>query len=334
MPQPPFPYEVQEVTIEAAGGVRLAGTLSLPRAASPGPAVVLVPGAGATDRDDSIMGHKPFLVLADHLARKGIASLRLDSRGVGGSTGNYAQSDGEALAGDLRAAAGFLAKQKGVNSRAIGLVGHSQGGIVSALAGAGSRDVSFLVLLASPGLSDTELFERRIVAAAQSKGLPASDYGKLQRAFRESREKMFRGEIDDQARGVFADVVRLMLPAGMNLPAEALAGAVERQIAASRTPNASYFLALDPRTVYRRVRCPVLALNGSRDQNVPADENLQAIQCALNGSGNRKLRTQVFDGLNHFFQTAKTGSPAEIGQIEETMAQEVLEAISRWILQP
>jgi uncharacterized protein len=205
-PRPPFPYVVREVSIKTPDGMRLAGTLTIPRNATRSPAVVLAPGAGAVDRDDTIMGHKPFLVVADHLARRGIASLRLDSRGIGGSTGSYMQAGGEELAADLRAAVSFLKQQPEVDPQVLGLVGHSQGGIVGALAAAGSPDVRFLVLLAAPGLTDTELFEQRIAAAAQGKGIPAVDIGRYQKAFREARLRTFSGDSDEQVKNTFVEV--------------------------------------------------------------------------------------------------------------------------------
>lgn len=219
-----------------------------------------------------------------------------------------------------------------MNPQALGLVGHSQGGIVCALAAAGSPDARFLVLLAAPGLTDTELFERRIAAAAQGKGIPAVDVERHQKAFREARTRMFRGDSGEQVKNTFVEVVRLMAPAGVTLPPAVLAAAVDQQIAAARTPNASFFLPLDPRTVYNRVRCPALALNGSRDQNVPSKENLAAIEKAFHEGKNRNLKTMELDGLNHFFQTADTGSSTEVARIEETFAPAALDVISRWVL--
>lgn len=156
----------------------------MPKANARVPCVVLVPGVGAVDRDDTIMGHKPFLVIADHFARHGIAALRLDSRGIGGSSGVYAQSSGDELAGDLLSAVEFLRKQPGIEPAAIGLIGHSEGGTVSALAAVRSSDVKFLVLLAAPGLPDTELIALRIAAAGRDRGIPAADVRRKQDAFR------------------------------------------------------------------------------------------------------------------------------------------------------
>ena len=331
-PQPPFPYLTRDVSFTSSAGlVQLAGTLTVPKLDARAPCVILAPGAGAVDRDDTIMGHKPFLVIADYLARHGIAALRLDSRGVGGSSGNYSQSTGDELAGDLLSAIEFLKKQPEIDPRAIGLVGHSAGGIVSSLAAAKSPDVRFLVLLAAPGLPDTEVLAIRVGAAGASRGLSAAEVRKTQDAFRRARARMLRGESDPEMKSAFIDVVRLLLPPGVDAPPQALAAAVEQEMAAARTPNKSFFLSHDPRVSLSRVSCPVLALNGSKDQNVPAKESLAAIKDALARGKNPNAKSVEIDGLNHFFQTAITGSSMEVGQIEETFSPLVLDLIVSWV---
>ncbi len=331
-PQPPFPYVTRDVSFTSSAGlVQIAGTLPVPKLDARAPCVILVPGAGAVDRDDTIMGHKPFLVIADHLARHGIAALRLDSRGIGGSSGNYLQSGGDELAGDLLSAVEFLKKQPEIEPRAIGLLGHSAGGTVSSVAATKSPDVRFLVLLAAPGLPDTELLAIRIGAAGASSGLSTGEVRKTQEAFRQARARMFRGESDPEMKGAFVDVVRLMLPPGVEAPPQALAAAVEQEITAARTPNKSFFLSHDPRVSLSRVICPVLALNGSKDQNVPAKESLAAIKDALARGKNSDAKIVEIDGLNHFFQSAITGSSMEVGQIEETFSPRALDLIVSWI---
>jgi uncharacterized protein len=331
-PQPPFPYLTRDVSFTSSAGlVKLAGTLTAPKLDARAPCVVLVPGAGAVDRDDTIMGHKPFLVIADYLARHGIAALRLDSRGIGGSSGNYIQSGGDELAGDLVSAVEFLKQQPEIEPRAIGLAGHSAGGTVSLLAATKSPDVNFLVLLATPGLPDTELLVIRVGVAGASRGLSATEVLKTQEAFRQARARMLRGESDPEMKGALVDVVRLMLPPGVDAPPQALAAAVDQEIAAARTPNRSFFLSHDPRVSLSRVRCPVLALNGAKDQNVPAKESLAAIREALARGTGPDAKVVEIDGLNHFFQPAITGSSMEVGQIEETFSPRALDLIVSWV---
>jgi hypothetical protein len=277
------------------------------------------------------MGHKPFLVIADHLARHGIATLRLDSRGIGGSSGDYMAAGGDELAGDLLSAVAFLSKQPGIQAHAIGLIGHSEGGAVASIAAAKSTVVRFLVLLAAPGLPDTELFALRIAAAGKGKGLSDAEVQRTQEAFREARGRMFRGAADPDMKRAFADVVHLMLPPGVEALAPAVAAAVDQQIAAAQTANRGFFLSHDPRASLGRVRCSVLAVNGAKDQNVPPEENLAAIKGALAAEKNPDVQVVEIDGLNHFFQTAITGSSLEVGQIEETFAPRVLDLLTDWL---
>jgi pimeloyl-ACP methyl ester carboxylesterase len=331
-PLPPFPYLSREVSFESSAGlVKLAGTLTVPKLDARAPCVILVPGAGAVDRDDAIMGHKPFLVIADYLALHGIAALRLDSRGIGGSSGNYNQSTGDELAGDLLSAVEFLKKQPEIDPRAIGLMGHSAGGIVSMIAATKSPDVRFLVLLAAPGLPDTEVLAIRVGLAGAGRGLSAVDVQRTQEAFRQARARMLRGESVPEMKSAFVEVVRQMLPPGVDAPPQALAAAVDQEIAAARTPNKGFFLSHDPRVTLSRVSCPVLAMNGAKDQNVPAKESLAAIQKALARGKNPNAKIVEIDGLNHFFQTAITGSSMEVGQIEETFSPLALDLIVSWV---
>ena len=330
-PQPPFPYESHEISLES-GDTRLAGTLTLPARPERTPAVVLVPGAGAVDRDDTIFGHKPFLVLADHLARHGVASLRLDSRGIGQSTGNYSQASGETLAGDVLAAVEFLTRRPEVRPGLVGIVGHSQGGMVAALAATKSSRVAFLVLLGAPGLPDTELIALRVGMGGRNRKIGEEEISRVQGAFRAARLRQAKGEDDSSIRTAFAAAARLLLPAGVDLPAAVLEDVVGQQIAAAKTPNAAYFMVHDARESYRRVRCPVLALNGSLDQNVPARENLAELEGSFRQGKNASAEIVEVQGLNHFFQTARTGSSTEVGQIEETFSPKALDLLTTWVL--
>ena len=200
-PQPPFPYLTRDVSFTSSAGlVQLAGTLTVPKLDARAPCVILAPGAGAVDRDDTIMGHKPFLVIADDLARHGIAALRLDSRGVGvrpATTVNPPATSFPAIS--FRQSSFSRSSLRSIRGP-FGLVGHSAGGIVSSLAAAKSPDVRFLVLLASPGLPDTEVLAIRVGAAGASRGLSAAEVRKTQDAFRRARARMLRGESDPEMK--------------------------------------------------------------------------------------------------------------------------------------
>jgi uncharacterized protein len=335
-PRPPFPYAQHEVTFESVPGVRLAGTLTVPAGTGPFPAVALVTGSGAQDRNESLLGHKPFAVLADHLTRQGIAVLRYDDRGVGRSTGNFAAGTSADFANDAEAAVRFLRTRPEVAAGKIGIVGHSEGGLIAPMVAVRSRDVAFIVLLAGPGMRGDSLLNLQGRLLGQTAGVPSEIVELLLR----TQVRMFEAIA---AGGDSAAMLARLRAIG----AEALAQTTEEQrrsgqvtpammegnIRMLTSPWFRYFLATDPRVTLRRVRVPVLALNGARDMQVPPRENLSVIEAALREAGNRDFRTVELPGLNHLFQSATTGSPAEYAQIEETMSPAALNEVSTWILQ-
>ena len=335
-PVKPYPYEEREVTIaNQAGGVQLAGTLTQPRILGRRPAVVLITGSGPQDRDEAIMGHRPFLVLADRLTRMGIAVLRCDDRGVGKSTGTFATSTHNDFVTDALACVAFLKEQPDIDASSIGLVGHSEGGLVAPIAAVRSTDIRFIVLLAGVGVPVQDLLVQQMTDIAR--GLGASPEvvegnARLQREI----FKLIRSESND-------DVVRekareLLKSVGEKLPPEQQKAmgispeAMEAQIATLMSPWFRELLAYDPRPTLGKVRCAVLALNGSKDIQVAAKPNLSAIQEALAAGGNLSVQTEEFPGLNHLFQHCQSGAVAEYGQIEETMAPAVMERVGKWIL--
>ncbi|MEX2112827.1 MAG: alpha/beta fold hydrolase [Pirellulales bacterium] len=335
-PTKPYPYEEREVTVEnAAGGVKLAGTLTLPKAAGAVPAVVLLTGSGAQDRDESILGHKPFLVLADYLTRRGIAVLRLDDRGVGESTGSTSNSTTTDLAGDALAAVAYLKTVQQINPRRIGLVGHSDGGIVAPLAASRSSDVAFIVMLAGTGVPGEQIVLRQgaIIARAQK----ADE--KLIASAQELQKKLFAvAKRDANLEEAKQEIIELMRESDSYksaATAEAKA-AVEAQVEAQAqmmfTPWFRSFLTYDPALALAKVHCPVLVLNGEKDLQVDPQQNLPPIAAALKQAGNRDVTIRELPGLNHLFQHCQTGSPVEYGKIDETFAPEALAEIADWIL--
>lgn len=335
-PKPPFPYSSVAVTYEnQPAQVKLAGTLTIPDRPGPHPTAILITGSGPQDRDETLFGHKPFWVIADYLTRHGIAVLRVDDRGVGESTGNLAASTSADFAGDVLAGIAFLKTRTEVNSRKIGLIGHSEGGLLAPLVAAQSDDVAFIVLLAGTGFPGKEiLFQQgRALLAAGGAGEEAL---KVQR---DLQAKMFQivEETADEAearRQIIAAVLEQGQTAGADAAKvkalEATAAAQAQQVL---SPWFRYFLRFDPRDVLKKVRCPVLALNGEKDLQVISKENLGSIRATLEAAGHQQFEIVEFPSLNHLFQTSKTGLPAEYGQIEETIAPQVLEKIATWIAQ-
>ncbi|RPI89002.1 MAG: alpha/beta fold hydrolase [Planctomycetaceae bacterium] len=334
MPQPPFPYSSVEVAYEnQPAQVKLAGTLTIPEPPGPHPAAILITGSGTQDRDETLFGHKPFWVIADHLSRRGIAVLRVDDRGAGRSTGNVAESTSEDFVEDVLAGIAFLKTRVEIDPGKIGLIGHSEGGLVAPMAAAKSRDVAFIVLLAGTGFPGTEILFQQGRALLKASGANEAAL-KLQRDTqarifealeRETDLAVVRKEIiaavKDQAR----------TQSGGATPDSVLEAAGEAQARQVLSPWFRAFLKLDPRDALSRVCCPVLALNGEKDLQVPPKENLESIRATLEAAGNKQVEIVEFPGLNHLFQTSRTGLPAEYGQIEETIAPQVLDKIAAWI---
>jgi pimeloyl-ACP methyl ester carboxylesterase len=333
-PAPPFPYVQREVGYDN-GPIHLAGTLTLPEGRGPFPAVLLITGSGAQNRDEEIFGHKPFLVLADHLTRADIAVLRVDDRGVGGSTGDTGSSTTADFAADALAGVRFLASQPEIFKDRIGLLGHSEGGLVAALAASRSREVAFVVLLGTSGVPGYDLLVDQVEATARAAGAPEATAKQLVALERQALDAI-RAEKDEAAlRAKLTPILRAA--AELAAPGQRAAGgdldaAVERQVKASTSPWFRFFLSFDPRPVLRQVSVPVLAVGGNKDVQVPAARNLPAIERALQQGGAKDITIRRIPELNHLFQHAKTGSPAEYGAIEETFDPDLLGIITRWIL--
>jgi pimeloyl-ACP methyl ester carboxylesterase len=335
-PKPPFPYRSEEVSYEnKAGNVKLAGTLTIPQGDGPFSAVVMITGSGAQDRDESILGHKPFLVIADYLTRRGVAVLRLDDRGVGGSTGRISTSTSDDFAGDALAGVAFLKGRKEINPAKIGMIGHSEGGIIAPIAATRSTDVAFIVLMAGTGLPGDKILEAQGQLILKASG--ASDaHLKFQRDAQQRLIAIIADEKDEKAAEakLSAELKRIFdaLPESEKKAAgEGAAALSEAAVGGFNNAWFRSFLRFDPRTTLRNVHCPVLALNGEKDLQVPAKENLAEIEKAVRAGGNCNVKTIEFKGLNHLFQPCKTGAPSEYAAIETTIAPEALQAMGDWI---
>jgi pimeloyl-ACP methyl ester carboxylesterase len=309
-PRPPFPYRTQNVTISSVNGVQLAGTLTMPAERGPFPAVVLVPGSGREDRDDSFAGHKPFLVLADYLARHGIASLRYDDRGVGKSTGIFAGATSADLANDAEAAVRFLATQANVAHGKVGIVGHSEGGMIGAMIAARSSNVAFLVMLAAPGLPGDSVVMLQKHALFEHNGL---DPVQMRQAMRFTRQvyDLAKSDLDSATATVKIQALTHDYIASLSGDEQANAASDGLEASAAAVTGAwfRYLLRYDPRPALARVRVPVLALGGSRDDQVTSAENLSAIEAALEAGGNRDHRIVTVPNVGHTLQTIpSTGS--------------------------
>lgn len=343
-PQPPFPYRAEEVSYENAAArvaytgattnIRLAGTLLIPEGAGPFPAVLLLTGSGPQDRDESLLGHKPFWVLADALARRGIAVLRVDDRGVGASTGDFSTATTEDFADDALAGLAFLRTRKELDGKRLGLVGHSEGGLVAPMVAA-RTPVAFLVLLAAPGVPGDEIILSQGDVLARAQGKPEAAVQRMHA----SQRRLFDLVKQEKDVQILEQKARPLIEASLDGLDEAEKRAigdrgkrVEALLAQLSSPWLRFFVAYDPRPALTKLRCPVLALAGEKDLQVPAKRNLEAIAAALAAGKNRGSSTRALPGLNHLFQTAKTGSPTEYASIEETFSPAALRLVGDWVL--
>lgn len=337
-PKPPFPYDEREITfVSQSGGVTLAGTLTVPKEPAPPaghPTVILITGSGAQDRNESLLGHQPFFVLADHLSRHGIAVLRCDDRGVGGSTGNVMLSTSADFAEDVLSAIEEVKNQPGIDPGRIGLLGHSEGGIIAPMVAAQSPDVKFVVMLAGTGLPGKDILRLQSEALLRSEGkVDEEALAAASKAHTETMDMVLREAPPEEVKPKIAELAALQIKAA-GAPAiddDAMNQVVEQQYASITSPWMRSFLALDPRDSLRKVRAPVLALIGERDVQVPARANLPEIEAALKEAGNPDATVAELPGLNHLFQTCTTGAFSEYAEIEETISPAALDTITLWI---
>lgn len=332
-PKPPFPYRSEEVRVEnRKDSVTLAGTLTVPEGRGPFPAVVLVTGSGPQNRNEEIWGHKPFAVIADYLTRRGIAVLRYDDRGAGASTGDFAAATTEDFTRDALSAFGYLSARPEIARGKVGILGHSEGGTIVFMAAARNPEVAFVVSLAGCAQRGDSLLLMQNRAILTVRGMPDSSVdayvGVLRDIFRLQERyppEFLRSHRDSLAGVLFPEGPRASLPAPMRR--NALAVLAMRQGAWMR-----FFKRNDPEPYIRAARCPVLAINGTKDVQVDAAINLGLIRKYASEGGNQRVTVKAYEGLNHLFQHAETGAAGEYALIEETVSPEVLEDIAVWIL--
>ena len=327
-PAKPYPYKVEEVSFAAADGkANLAATLTLPQSNAPFPAVLLVGGSGPNDRDETTAGHKTFLVLSDFLTRRGIAVLRYDKRGIAQSTGNYAAATLEDFAQDAQLVFAYLKSRKEVDTKRLGIIGYSEGGILGALVATRSTDVSWLVLMGTPVTTGERTLLRQSELIARAGGLPEEQITRSLE-FDRNAYAVVREEKNPEAMEKRLNV--LVEQSGLS---QAMSpAALQAQIRVMSSPWFRDFLIYDPEPVLEKLQCPVLALSGDRDLQVDSTENVPLLRKAYETSGNKDFTVVEIEGVNHLFQTAQSGSPALYGAIEETMAPSVLAVVRNWIV--
>lgn len=334
-PKPPYPYAAEDVQFfNAKDSVMLAGTLTKPASGTNWPVVVLISGSGPQNRNEELMGHKPFLVLADHLTRNGIAVLRYDDRGVAQSKGVFATATSADFANDAEAAVAYLKSRKDINPAKIGLIGHSEGGLIAPMVAARNKDVSYIVLMAGPGVKGKDVLMLQIDLLGKAAGMPEKE--------RKEQVNLIGGVINIMEMGGDTAVKTAAVKAYLHKQYEAMPDSVKKQMTEQQfmqefksftSPWFSYFLQYDPAPALEKLKIPVLALNGSKDLQVWAPQNLPAIEKALKKAGNKKYLIKELPNLNHLFQEAKTGGSSEYAEIEQTLSPLLLDEITNFLKQ-
>jgi len=336
-PKKPYPYIEEEAIYEnKEAGITLAGTLILPSGNGPFPAVLLITGSGPQDRNDTIYNHSLFLVLADYLTRQGIAVLRVDDRGVGESTGDFSQATSEDFASDVLAGVGYLKTREEINPEQIGLIGHSEGGLIAPMVAVQSPDVAFIVMMAGTGLTGEEILYLQGALISRAMGVNEEDIIKN----RQFNEKIFSVIKEEKDKKNAEERLRQMFMEDWEKVSDEEKEKIgdpevyiNAQLQSLLSPWLKFFLTYDPKPTLSKVKCPVLTINGEKDLQVPPKENLSAIEEALVAGGNKNFTVKELPGLNHLFQTAQTGVPSEYAKIEETISPVALKIVGDWILE-
>jgi pimeloyl-ACP methyl ester carboxylesterase len=335
-PIKPYPYYSEEVHfVNKNGNFDLAGTLTMPNKTGVFPAVILITGSGPQNRDEEILGHKPFLVIADYLTRNGIAVLRCDDRGTGESGGNFKTATTMDFSTDVEAALDFLLTRNEIDKRKIGLIGHSEGGLIAPMVAVRRKEIAFIVLLAGPGIPGERILlsqEALIGKASGESDEAVSD-----------ETSVSKGAYNLVTATQNLDTLKIKLTAYFNDRIKSdstfarMIGSDHAQFIAAQvrqlaSPWMQYFIQFDPASTLEKVKCPVLALDGSKDLQVPPEIDLAAIKTAVEKGGNKDVTTFDIPSLNHLFQECKTGSPSEYAQIEQTFSPVALDKMTKWII--
>lgn len=335
-PVEPLPYIKEIVTISSKdNSYAISGTLSIPKKEGVFPAVVLIAGSGPNDRDETIYGHKPFLVISDYLTRNGFAVLRYDKRGVNSSTGNFAEATIKDFAQDASLAVEYLKKREEVDIHRIGLLGHSEGGLIASLVAAENYDISFIILMAAPGVDGVEIVMDQNELSMLHQKFEFETIQKIQTINKRMLNSLTKW------KGTDNDSIKLK----QNLSNlwDSLPPYIKESIDKESYLNTQYnvmispgyrsFLSTKPSFYLQKVKCPVLAINGKLDSQVAADKNLNSIKEALSKGGSSTSNIIVYPNLNHLFQESTTGLPNEYGKIEQTISPVVLSDITNWLKQ-
>ncbi|MDD3003640.1 alpha/beta hydrolase [Flavobacterium sp.] len=334
-PIEPYPYHTEKVEFKnTKENISLAGTLSLPKKEGKFPAVILISGSGQQNRDSEILGHKPFLVISDYLTRNGIAVLRYDDRGVGQSKGDPTHSTSADFANDAAGAIEYLRSRKEIDSKKIGVIGHSEGGMIAPMLSANDKNIAFIILLAGPGVSGDVLLLDQNYEVGKKQGLSENDLQEAkilnQKIYNIIKSEKDLAEMKKSLTAVLQTEME-KLPEAERPSKNEIEKSINEQVDGMTVPWLRYFISYDPHENLKKTKCPVLVLNGEKDIQVTAKLNTEAITKALHEGKNKNVQVQIFPNLNHLFQHCTACNVAEYSQIEETFSSEVLKTMSDWI---
>ncbi len=336
-PSQPYAYYSEDLEFQnKEANITLSGTLTLPKKDGIYPVAILISGSGPQDRNEEVLGHKPFLVIADYLTKNGIGVLRYDDRGVGQSKGDFKSATSVDFASDVESAIAYLKTRKEINKNKIGLIGHSEGGLIAPIVASKSEDVNFMVLLAGPGISGAEILVLQQELIAKASGESEEEIEKTRETSIKIHEKIIQSNDDQKLK---TDLTNLVNEALESDPDFEIPGGMTKDkfvvmyVDQMSTPWMQYFIKYNPVPTLEQVSCSVLAINGEKDLQVPPQENLTAIEKALKKGGNDKITIKEYPNLNHLFQECKTGLPSEYETIEQTFSPIVLEEMTTWIIE-
>jgi fermentation-respiration switch protein FrsA (DUF1100 family) len=334
-PKKPYPYYSEDITFEnKKDNITLAGTLSLPKKEGTFPVVLLISGSGPQNRDEELLGHKPFLVLSDYLTRNGIAVLRFDDRGTALSEGNFKSATSLDFASDVEAGIQYLKTRKEIKNNKIGLIGHSEGGMIAPIIASKSKDVDFIVLLAGTGVTGEEILLLQQELIGRVSGISEKDLLRSKNtnkgAFEIVKKATSQEEMIKELTFYFEKIIK-ETPETEKPKEVKEEEYVKMMVDELSNPWMQFFIKYNPAVSLDKVKCPVLAINGEKDLQVPAKINLEAIKKALDKGKNKKSTVMELPNLNHLFQECKSGSPEEYATIEETFSPKALEVVKNWI---
>ncbi|WP_282144500.1 alpha/beta hydrolase family protein [Cellulophaga baltica] len=335
-PIKPYSYYSEDITFEnKKAGISLAGTLTLPKKDGVFPVVILISGSGPQNRNEELLGHKPFLVISDYLTKNGIAVLRYDDRGTAESTGDFSTATSADFATDVESAIAYLITRKEINKKKIGLIGHSEGGIIAPMVASTSKDVAFIVLLAGTGIQGDQLLLLQQKLIGKESGASDKDLHNNELTNRKAFDIVNKSKSLEQLNIDLTNYIKQTLidnPDTEKPEEMSDDDFIKLKVKQIVNPWMQFFIKYNPTPTLEKVKCPVLVLNGEKDLQVPAKINLEAIEEALEKAGNKNVTTKELSNLNHLFQECETGLPSEYAIIEQTFSPIALAEISNWIL--